>query len=130
MSAATVLHAAVLAHLKATCRVFDAPTARAAIPVAVLGEAVLGVSDATGVSGRTGTIAVDYVDTGESPARLRALVGAVEAAAAGVPRSLGRRVAAHRAAADQEPDPARQGRPLGRVERIRGADVPNSITGE
>lgn len=89
MSAATVLHAAVLAHLKATCRVFDAPTARAAMPVAVLGEAVLGASDAAGVSGRTGTIVVDYVDTGESPARLRALVGAVEAAAAGVPRALG-----------------------------------------
>lgn len=88
MSAATVLHAAVLAHLKATCRVFDAPPARAAMPVAVLGEAVLGASDAAGVSGRTGTIAVDYADTGESPARLRALVGAVEAAMAGTPRSL------------------------------------------
>ena len=72
MSAGVVLHAAVLAHLKATCRVFDAPTARAAVPVAVLGEAVLGASDAAGVSGRTGTITVDYVDTGESPARLRA----------------------------------------------------------
>lgn len=71
MSAATVLHAAVLAHLKTTCRVFDAPTARAAMPVAVLGEAVLGASDATGVNGRTGTIAIDYVDTGESPARSR-----------------------------------------------------------
>ncbi|MEE8610897.1 MAG: DUF3168 domain-containing protein [Sphingomonas aquatilis] len=89
MSAGVVLHAAVLAHLKTTCRVLDAPTARAAMPVAVLGEAVLGASDAAGVSGRTGTIAVDYVDTGESPARLRALVGAVEAAAAGVPRGLG-----------------------------------------
>ena len=88
MSAGVVLHAAVLAHLKATCRVFDAPAARAAMPVAVLGEAVLGASDAAGVSGRTGTIVVDYVDTGESPARLRALVGAVEAAA-GVPRGLG-----------------------------------------
>jgi len=88
MSAATVLHAAVLAHLTRTCRVFDAPPARAAMPVAVLGEAVLGASDAAGVSGRTGTIAVDYADTGESPARLRALVGAVEAAMEGAPRGL------------------------------------------
>ena len=89
MSAGDVLRAAVLAHLTQTCRVFDAPSERAGMPVAVLGEVVLGTSDAAGVSGRTGTIAVDYADSGESPVRLRDLVGGVEAAMAGVPRGLG-----------------------------------------
>ena len=88
MSAGSVLHAALAAHLRATIRVFDAPTVRAAMPLAVLGEAVLAASDATGVSGRIGTIAVDYADTGADPARLRALVGQVEAAMAGAPRAL------------------------------------------
>lgn len=89
MSAGSVLHAGLLAHLTPTIRLFAAPPARAAMPIAVLGEATLSASDAVGVSGRSGTIVVDYADTGESAARLRALVGSVEAAMERAPRALG-----------------------------------------
>lgn len=88
MSAGAVLQAAVVAHLREVgpegLMVFDAPPVRGGVPYAVVGEAVLGAADAAGVAGRVGTIAVTCIDDGERPVRLRALVGAVEEAVAGL----------------------------------------------
>ena len=89
MSAATVLHAAVVAHLRSHVRVFDAPPLRAAMPQLVVDDPVLAAADAAGVSGRVGTIALVYADDGERPERLRALVARIEAAMERLPVDLG-----------------------------------------
>jgi hypothetical protein len=89
VSAGAVLYAAVLAHLRRQTRVFAAPPLRAAMPRVVLDDPVLAAADASGVTGRIGTIAVTYDDIGEQPDRLRALIAAVETAMASMPVDLG-----------------------------------------
>ncbi|GAA0656892.1 hypothetical protein GCM10009102_01050 [Sphingomonas insulae] len=69
-------------------RVFDAPPARAALPYVVVEDPVLMASDAVGITGRSGTVAIACVDGGVSPVRARALLAAVEAAMAGLPPQL------------------------------------------
>lgn len=85
MSAGTVLHAAVMARLAGLGRVFDAPPTRAALPYLIVEDPVLSAGDASGVSGRTGTVAIQCVDGGSSLVRLRTLLSGVEAAMAQVP---------------------------------------------
>lgn len=89
MSAGAVLRAAVVARLAGIGRVFDAPPVRAATPYAVVDDPLLAAGDAVGVAGRSGTIAVAAVDTGVSPARVRALIAAAEAAMAMLPAEIG-----------------------------------------
>jgi hypothetical protein len=89
VSAGVVLYAATLAHLRRRTRVFAAPPLRAAMPRVTLDDPVLGAADASGVSGRVGTIAVTYTDVGEQPDRLRALIVAVETAMETMPADLG-----------------------------------------
>ena len=89
MSAGRVLHAAVVAHLAGLGRVFDAPPVRAAMPYVVVDDPVLAAGDAAGVAGRSGTVAVACIDGGVSPERVRALLGAVEAAMATLPAQVG-----------------------------------------
>jgi len=77
------------APLGALTGVFDAPPVRAALPYAVVGEAVLGDWGTKDMAGREGRVAVLLHDGGERPARLRLLAGAVEAAIEAMPRELG-----------------------------------------
>jgi len=85
VSAAAVLHQAAMAQLAPLGRVFEATPTRAALPYLVVEDPVLGAGDAAGVSGRTGSITVLCTDGGVSLARVRALLGEVEAAMAQLP---------------------------------------------
>jgi|APFEC2959095171_1045051.scaffolds.fasta_scaffold00008_239 hypothetical protein len=69
--------------------VFDAPPVRAALPYAVVGEAVLADWSTKDTKGREARVAVMLHDGGERPARLRLLAGEVETAIAAMPRDLG-----------------------------------------
>lgn len=69
--------------------VFDAPPVRAALPYAVVGEAVLSDWGTKDAIGREARIAVLLHDGGERPARLRLLAGATETAIETMPRDLG-----------------------------------------
>lgn len=69
--------------------VFDAPPVRAALPYAVVSEAVLGDWGTKDMAGREARVAVLLHDGGERPARLRLLAGEVEAAVEAMPRDLG-----------------------------------------
>ena len=96
MSAAVVLAEAIRAALTAhapladgLAGVFDAPPVRAATPYAVIGEAQLADWGTKDMAGREARVVVSLFDAGESPARLRRLVGEVEAAMAGMPRAIG-----------------------------------------
>jgi hypothetical protein len=77
------------APLGALTGVFDAPPVRAALPYAVVSEAVLGDWSTKDMAGREGRVAVLLHDGGERPARLRLLTGAAEAAIEAMPRDLG-----------------------------------------
>lgn len=77
------------APLGALTGVFDAPPVRAALPYAVVGEAVLGDWGTKDMAGREARIAVLLHDGGERPARLRRLAGEVETAIEAMPRDLG-----------------------------------------
>lgn len=96
MSAAVVLAEAIRAALTAhrpladqLAAVFDAPPVRAATPHAVIGEAQLSDWGTKDMAGREARVAISLFDAGESPVRLRRLVGEVEVAMAGLPRALG-----------------------------------------
>ncbi len=86
MSAGAVLQAGVVAQLQAAldCAVFDAPPVRAAIPHAVVEDPVLGDWSTTTWRGREGRLVVTLHDGGERPVRLRAALGAAEAAVEGL----------------------------------------------
>lgn len=95
MSAQARLQAALTAALGehaplgALTGVFDAPPVRAALPYAVVGEAVLSDWGTKDAIGREARIAVLLHDGGERPARLRLLAGATETAIEAMPRDLG-----------------------------------------
>lgn len=94
MSAASVVQAAIVAHLAgdaalAGVTIFDAPPVRGGMPYAVVGEPLLADWSARSLVAREGRIAVEIVDGGERPVRLRALAGAVEDALAAMPAALG-----------------------------------------
>ncbi len=86
MSAGAVLQAGVVARLADVldCAVFDAPPVRAAIPHAVVEDPVLGDWSTTTWRGREGRLVVTLHDGGERPVRLRAALGAAEAAVEGL----------------------------------------------
>ncbi len=86
MSAGAVLQAGVVARLADVldCAVFDAPPVRAAIPHAVVEDPVLGDWSSATWRGREGRLVVTLHDGGERPVRLRAALGAAEAAVEGL----------------------------------------------
>ncbi|MEG8014536.1 tail completion protein gp17 [Sphingomonas sp. 22R3R2A-7] len=86
MSAGAVLQAGVVARLADVldCAVFDAPPVRAAIPHAVVEDPVLGDWSSVTWRGREGRLVVTLHDGGERPVRLRAALGAAEAAVEGL----------------------------------------------
>jgi hypothetical protein len=81
-----VLQAGVVARLSDVldCAVFDAPPVRAAIPHAVVEDPVLGDWSSATWRGREGRLVVTLHDGGERPVRLRAALGAAEAAVEGL----------------------------------------------
>jgi hypothetical protein len=96
MSAAVVLAEAIRAALTAhaplaegLAGIFDALPVRAATPHAVIGEALLSDWGTKDMAGREARVVVSLFDAGESPARLRRMVGEVEVAMAGLPRVIG-----------------------------------------
>lgn len=96
MSAAVVLAEAIGAALsghaplaEGLAGVFVAPPVRAATPHAVIGEALLTDWGTKDMAGREARVVVSLFDAGESPARLRRMVGEVEVAMAGLPRVIG-----------------------------------------
>jgi len=86
VSAGAVLQAGVVARLADVldCAVFDAPPVRAAIPHAVVEDPVLGDWSSATWRGREGRLVVTLHDGGERPVRLRAALGAAEAAVEGL----------------------------------------------
>ena len=80
MSAGVVLQAALVEHLAGVLpvSVFDAPPVRAGDPHAVVDEPVLADWSTKTWVGREGRVAVQLIDGGERPLRLRALAAAVE----------------------------------------------------
>lgn len=91
MSVQEVLQGALVEALAglAVTAVFDAPPVRAARPYALVEEAWLADWSTKDMAGREGRFAVALFDTGERPARLRALAGEAEAAIEAMPRVLG-----------------------------------------
>jgi hypothetical protein len=96
MSAAVVLAEAIRAALTGhapladgLAGVFDGLPVRAATPHAVIGEALLSDWGTKDMAGREARVVVSLFDAGESPARLRRMVGEVEVAMAGLPRVIG-----------------------------------------
>ena len=64
--------------------VYDAPPVRSALPYAVVDEPVLSDWSTTTWRGREGRVVVTLHDGGERPVRLRAMLGAAEAAVEGL----------------------------------------------
>lgn len=92
MSAREALVGAVTAALGGRlveCAVFDAPPVRAAVPYAVVDEALMGPWGTKSWVGYEARIAVGLWDEGERPVRARALLGEVEEAVLGMPPDLG-----------------------------------------
>lgn len=74
---------------EAVTAVFDAPPVRGMRPYALVEDAVLTDWGTKDMAGREARIAVTLFDTGERPARLRALADAVDAAIEAMPREIG-----------------------------------------
>lgn len=96
MSVQALLQAALKAALEAhaplrdaVTGVFDAPPVRGARPYALIEDAWLADWGTKDMAGREGRFAVTLHDLGESPARLRTLLGEVEAAIEAMPAGLG-----------------------------------------
>lgn len=83
--AGSLLQAALVARLAAELpvSVFDAPPVRAGDPYALVDEPALADWSTKTWRGREGRVAVQIVDGGERPVRLRLLVAAAEAALEG-----------------------------------------------
>jgi Protein of unknown function (DUF3168) len=95
MSAVLALQAALTAALAAhpgingeITGVFDGPPPRAAFPFIAVSDALSNDWSAVGISGREVRMTLTVWDDGDEPARLHALVGAVEEAVAGLPPDL------------------------------------------
>ena len=90
MSPREALQGAIVAALEgAGMRAFDAPPVRAALPHAVVGEALFKDWSAATWTGREGSLAVTFHDAGERPVRLRGVIGEAEAAIEAIGPSLG-----------------------------------------
>ena len=96
MTLQELLQAAIKAALEdhaplagAVTAVFDAPPVRAALPHALVEEAVLTDWSTKDMTGREGRVTILLRDGGERPARLRALAGAAEDAIEAMPGALG-----------------------------------------
>jgi Protein of unknown function (DUF3168) len=95
MSAVMALQAALVAALAAhpdiagkVSGIFDGPPPRAAFPFISISESITSDWSAVEASGREIRLAITIWDDGEAPARLHALVAAVEDVVAGMPRAL------------------------------------------
>jgi hypothetical protein len=84
-----VLQAAVVSAVQGIVTAFDAPPVRAALPYAVVEDAVLARWGGAGIEGREGRARIVLHDAGERPVRLRALSAAVEEAVAAVAGEIG-----------------------------------------
>ncbi|MBW4330580.1 DUF3168 domain-containing protein [Stakelama sp. CBK3Z-3] len=94
MSAGERAQAAVVAAVRAeldgdVSAVFDAPPVRSAMPYALVEEPVLADWSTKDAPGRAGRVSVLVHDSGERPARLRALAARIETAVAAMPSALG-----------------------------------------
>lgn len=83
------LQAALVATVGAVVTAFDAPPVRAALPYAVVEDAVLARWGGAGIDGREGRVRIVLHDAGERPVRLRALTAQVEAAVAALGGEVG-----------------------------------------
>ncbi|PAX07006.1 tail completion protein gp17 [Sphingomonas lenta] len=91
MSAREALVDAVAACLRgrlAEAAVFDAPPVRSTVPYAVVDEPVIGPWGTKSWVGYEARVAVGLWDEGERPVRLRAMLGEVEEAVAGLPPDM------------------------------------------
>ena len=79
-SGAAALQAAIVTAAGGVVTTFDAPPVRAALPYAVIEDAVLARWGAAGIDGREGRVRIVLHDAGERPVRLRTLAADVEAA--------------------------------------------------
>ncbi|MET0310361.1 MAG: DUF3168 domain-containing protein [Sphingomonas sp.] len=88
----TAFRAALEGHVPladAVTAIFDAPPVRGLRPYVLVEEAVLTDWGTKDMAGREARITVSLFDTGERPARLRALAGEIEVAIAAMPHALG-----------------------------------------
>ncbi len=84
-----VLQAALVAAVRPIVNAFDAPPVRAALPYAVVEDAVLARWGGAGIDGREGRVRVVLHDAGERPVRLRALLASVEATVSALSGEIG-----------------------------------------
>ena len=77
-----LLQAALVEAVQPIVTAFDAPPVRAALPYAVVEDAVLARWGGAGVDGREGRVRIVLHDAGERPVRLRGLSAAVDEAVA------------------------------------------------
>lgn len=83
------LQAALVAAVEGTLTTFDAPPVRAALPHAVVEDAVLARWGGAGIDGREGRVRIVLHDAGERPVRLRALAAQAEGAVAALSGEIG-----------------------------------------
>lgn len=89
VSPGTALQGALVAAVGAVVTAFDAPPVRAALPHAVIEDAVLARWGGAGIDGREGRVRIVLHDAGERPVRLRALAGEAERAVAALSGAIG-----------------------------------------
>lgn len=85
----TALQAALVTAVGSIVTAFDAPPVRAALPHAVVEDAVLARWGGAGIDGREGRVRIVLHDAGERPVRLRALAAQVEGAVAALTGDIG-----------------------------------------
>ena len=89
VSPGTALQGALVAAVGAVVTTFDAPPVRAALPHAVIEDAVLARWGGAGIDGREGRVRIVLHDAGERPVRLRAMAAQVEGTVAGLSGAIG-----------------------------------------
>ncbi|OWK28914.1 tail completion protein gp17 [Sphingomonas mucosissima] len=83
------LQAALVAAVRDVLTTFDAPPVRAALPYAVVEDAVLARWGGVGIDGREGRVRIVLHDAGERPVRLRVLAAQAEEAVAALSGEIG-----------------------------------------
>lgn len=84
-----LFQAALVGVVQPVLAAFDAPPVRAALPYAVVEDAVLARWGGAELDGREGRVRIVLHDAGERPVRLRSLSETVEAAVAGFSGEIG-----------------------------------------
>ncbi len=84
-----LLQAALVGVVQPVLAAFDAPPVRAALPYAVVEDAVLARWGGAALDGREGRVRIVLHDAGERPVRLRDLAADVEAAISGFSGDIG-----------------------------------------